>query len=48
MWHLITCKIFASLSLLDWFKNEMIVLSYLWINNANINLERGNINSEIR
>ena len=38
MWHLTACKISVSVSFLNWIKNETI-LSYLWINVANINLE---------
>ena len=36
MWHLIAWKISVSLLFLNWLKNEMVFLSYLWIN---INLE---------
>ena len=37
MGHLTAFKISVSLSFLNWIKNEMIFLSYLWINAANIN-----------
>ena len=36
MAHLTACRISVSLSFLNWIKNEMIFLSYLWINVANI------------
>ena len=39
MWHLAAYKISISLSFLNWIKNEMIFLSYLWINVGNINSE---------
>ena len=43
MWHLTARKISVSLSFLKWNHswNEMIffILSYLWINSANINTE---------
>ena len=35
MRHLTACKISVSLSFLNWIKNKMIFLSYLWINVAN-------------
>ena len=40
MWHLTACKILVSLSFLNWIKNELIFLSYLWINVGNINSEK--------
>ena len=39
MWHLTACKYSFSLAFLNWIKNEMIFLSYLWINVGNINSE---------
>ena len=36
MWHLTACKISISLLFLNWIKNEMIFLLYLWIYVGNI------------
>ena len=38
MWHLAACKISIILSFLKWIKHEIIFLSRLWINIANINV----------
>ena len=32
MWQMTAYEISVSLSILNWIKNEMIFLSYLWIN----------------
>ena len=43
MWHVTACIISVSLSFLNWIKNEMIFLSYmyLWINIGKINSMMG-------
>ena len=38
MWHLTACKVSVSLLFLNWIKNEMIFLSYLWTNVVNFYL----------